>query len=90
MKVIVENSDGIEEVIDSNVVRLEPDDVVVLRTNIPHKESQIFMSKLKEAFPKNKVIILPKESSLDIIKQPVEVMIDSIVDNRKVLMENVD
>lgn len=88
MKIIVNNEDNIEEVVDSNIVRLEENDIIIIKTNIPTKDFNSFIEKLREAFPKNKVVLLPKDSEIEILRQPIEISVNNIIDNRKVLMED--
>lgn len=61
---IVRNQDGIEELIDSSVIRLESTDVILVNTN-----SDEAMQNIAEAFPFNR-IIKDYGHNITIIKNP--------------------
>lgn len=85
MKIIVNNEDGIEEVVDSNIIRLEENDVIVVKLNTNIDKQKFELNKrLKECFPNNKIILLNNKDEINIIKSKSNDIIDNI-ENRKVL-----
>lgn len=72
MRIFVKNQDGIEEEVSANVIRLESNDVVVIKLaepDMPKQDLQEYVNKFRSIFPHNKVIFVRDESDISIIRQ---------------------
>lgn len=72
MRIFVKNQDGIEEEVNANVIRLEPNDVVAIKLaepDMPKQDLQEYVNKFRDVFPHNKIIFVRDESDISIIRQ---------------------
>lgn len=72
MRIFVKNQDGIEEEVSANIIRLESNDVVVIKLaepDMPKQDLQEYVNKFRGIFPHNKVIFVRDESDISIIRQ---------------------
>lgn len=72
MKILVRNQDGIEEQIDAQVIRLEPDDVIVVKLdkpNIPQDKIQKYVDEFRNIFKNNKIVFVRDETDITIFRQ---------------------
>lgn len=71
MKIFVRNEDGLEEEVDASIIRLEKDDIIVLKSKndkVEFKSIQRLADSLKEHFPNNKIVFLNKDIDLSILR----------------------
>lgn len=71
MKIFVRNEDGIEEEIDASIIRLEKDDIIVLKSKndkVEFKSVHRLADSLKEHFSNNRIVILNKDVDLSILR----------------------
>lgn len=74
MKCVVSNQDGIEETIDSSVIRLDDKDVIIVKLpkdyeKAPRQNVQKFVDNFRNAFPKNRIIFVNEINDVVILKQ---------------------
>ena len=83
-----------EEVADVDSLDIAKDDIIVIKMkgSMPSRQIKDLVDEVKDISRSNKIMVLPDGFEIGVLKreQEVDVHVDSIIDTRKVLMEDVN
>lgn len=83
-----------EEVADVDSLDITKDDIIVIKMkgSMPSRQIKDLVDEVKDISKSNKIMVLPDGFEIGVLKreQEVDVHVDSIIDTRKVLMEDVN
>lgn len=83
-----------EEVADVDSLDIAKDDIIVIKMkgSMPSRQIKDLVDEVKDISKSNKIMVLPDGFEIGVLKreQEVDVRVDSIIDTRKVLMEDVN
>lgn len=83
-----------EEVADVDSLDIAKDDIIVIKMkgSMPSRQIKDLVDEVKDISKSNKIMVLPDGFEIGVLKreQEVDVHVDSIIDTRKVLMEDVN
>lgn len=83
-----------EEVADVDSLDITKNDIIVIKMkgSMPSRQIKDLVDEVKDISKSNKIMVLPDGFEIGVLKreQEVDVHVDSIIDTRKVLMEDVN